>query len=143
VFDMDLSWGRLHGNLAGQGVPSIDEAYQELHLAPLLGPFGALMSGKIIRAIHTNQGDLSAVPEFAPLLEDFVAALATRLNIEIDAAPLVARIQHDLDAIYACPEHLAGGAAYPELQKALAAHFDSPTKALPGYRVLIAWALVR
>ena len=144
VFDMDLSWGRLHGNLGGQGVPSIDDAYQELYLAPLLGPFGALMHGKILRAIHDKKGNLANVPDFKARVDDFLDALATRLDIEIDPEPFIAEIQQDLDAIYSCQGHLKKGTPYPEVATLLHEQF-APTKdkSLPAYRMLIAWALVR
>ncbi len=44
VRDFDNSWGRLHAELAGRGVPSIDEAYLEMNLAALLAPFRELVA---------------------------------------------------------------------------------------------------
>src|SRR5690606_14982536 len=68
VYDIDMTWAWLHANLGGQGVPSIDEAYQELHLAPLLGPFGEFMSAELLTEIHENEGNLETVVSFRPRL---------------------------------------------------------------------------
>ncbi|MCF6286504.1 MAG: hypothetical protein L3K26_15115, partial [Candidatus Hydrogenedentes bacterium] len=134
----------LHGNLAGQGVPSMDEAYQELHLAPLLQPFGALMSATLLRDIHDNLGDLALVSAFAPRMQDFLDVLATRLDIEIDAVPLLVEIQRDLSAIYSCEARLGESAEYPELRALLRGQFpDEGEDSLPTYRILLAWALLR
>ncbi len=144
VYDMDLSWGKLHANLAGQGVPSMDDAYQELHLAPLLGPFGEWMDAALLRAIHTQRGALSKVPEFEEKTTQFVAALSKRLAVDVDQAVFVSHIQSDLDAIYAGAAVLKKAKAYPAFRKALSAQFPlEDQEDLAAYRVLLAWAMVR
>jgi len=144
VFDMDLSWGRLHGNLAGQGVPSMDDAYQELHLAPLLGPFGGWVDATLLRAIHTKHGKLSEVPEFEEKTAQFVAALGERLNVTVDLDGFVARIQTDLDALYAGGATLKKAKEFPALSTALAEQFPPKDEDdLPAYRVPLVWAMVR
>ena len=44
VRDLDGSWGRLHAELGGRGVPSVDEAWLEMSLAELLAPFRELVA---------------------------------------------------------------------------------------------------
>jgi glycosidase len=144
VLDVDLSWGRLHANLAGQGVPSIDDAYQELHLAPLLGPFGALMDADVLTEIHACKGVLSKTELFEERMASFLKVLGERLDVEIDAKSFVAEVQQDLRAIYGCEAYLKKGSDYPELCETLLAQLkDSNKEEMPVYRLLVAWALVR
>ena len=144
IFDLDMSWGRLHAALGGAGVPSIDEAYQELHLAPLLEPFSKFLTAKLIKRIHKNGGNLSKTPQFEETLEPFLDALGERLAIKIDATPVTAAIQEDLTALYQLDSSMKGLKVYPELQKALRALLPAqPADSLPVYRVLIVWALLR
>ncbi len=44
ICDNDNSWGRLHQQLGDQGVPDMEEAYIEMHLAEILEPFRAMMT---------------------------------------------------------------------------------------------------
>lgn len=144
VYDMDLSWGWLHASLGGQGVPSIDDAYQELHLAPLLGPFGDFLTPDLLKEIHEHRGDLARVTTFLPTFEDFIDALGTRLGIDINAPRQVAAIQADLNAIYSLSSSLESCELIGSVREVILAAL--PKKAaptLPVYRVLIAWALLR
>jgi glycosidase len=144
VYDIDMTWAWLHANLGGQGVPSMDEAYQELHLAPLLAPFAEFMSADLLTEIHANAGDLEAAKSFLPRLEPFLDALGLRLGLDIDSATLVAAIQADLLAIYGLPEALESGDLIESVREhILGALPKKPGATLRVYRVLIAWALLR
>ncbi|MBL7646217.1 MAG: alpha-amylase [Candidatus Hydrogenedentes bacterium] len=144
VYDMDLTWAWLHANLGGQGVPSIDEAYQELHLAPLLGPFSEFLTAALLRGIHEHKGDLKKVSDFLPTLTKFLHALGTRVGVPVNPATLVPSIQADLNAIYGLPETLRAANMIESVREAvLAALPEAPGKTLRVYRVLIVWALLR
>ena len=101
VIDMDNSWGRLHAQLQGKGVPNVHEAYQEMHLAPILGPFTEWMHGPRLERLlleetndtdweifeRTLRGFLDAVTHFiqAPdLHEKQVAALLEAMDDALD-----------------------------------------------------------
>ncbi len=144
VYDVDLTWAWLHANLGGQGVPSIDEAYQELHLAPLLGPFSEFLTAALLRDIHEKKGDLEKVEEFLPTIKPFVEALGTRIGIPVDPATLIPAIQADLDAIYGLPEVLRAVDLIDGVRETLLSALPAvPGKTLRVYRVLIVWALLR
>ena len=77
-------------------------------------------------------------------MEAFLDALSERLHLDIEPESLLARIQKDLSAVYACEKQIGDGDIYPELQALLQDRFtEEPDKSLPGYRILIAWAMVR
>lgn len=144
VYDVDLTWAWLHANLGGQGVPSIDEAYQELHLAPLLGPFGDFLTAELLRDIHEHKGDLEAVESFLPRLELFLDALGARLGFEVDSTLLVPAMQTDLNALYRLKNTLSNSELLePVRDGILAALPANPGANLKVYRVLIVWALLR
>ena len=144
VFDVDLSWGRLHASLGGQGVPSIDEAYQELHLAPLLEPFGAFLTGKLLLGIQEFKGDLSRVRPFEATFEAFLAAVGVRLGLGLESGPIVSAMQQDLRLIYGLGPALETAKAYPDVRDDLLALLPKkPDKALTCHRVLMVWAMLR
>ncbi|MBX3179673.1 MAG: alpha-amylase [Candidatus Hydrogenedentes bacterium] len=144
VFDVDLTWGRLHESLAGRGVPSIDEAYQELHLAPILEPFGRLLTPELLLELHEHRGDLRQVRHLDTRLDPFLDAVGERLGITIDPKPLTEAMRRDLTAIYDLPRKLRAATTYPDVRDGLLALFpDKPGKALAGYRVPLVWALLR
>jgi len=78
VEDHDLSWARLHANLAGQGVPNIWEEYQELFLENLLNAFHAIFNAGNLAALLSD--DCPAAQEEALLdaIEDFYTVVAER-----------------------------------------------------------------
>jgi hypothetical protein len=144
VYDVDLTWAWLHANLGGQGVPSIDEAYQELHLAPLLGPFGEFLTAELIQSIHENAGNLEEVPLFVPRLEPFLDALGTRLGIEVDTTLLIPAIQADLTTLYGLTDILRDSELIESTRECLLATIpEIPDPLLRVHRVLIVWALLR
>jgi len=144
VFDVDLSWGRLHASLEGKGVPSIDEAYQELHLAPVLEPFGKFLTGKLLLGIQEYKGDLARVRQFEATFEAFMNAVGDRLGLTLDLAPIVAAIQKDLGLVYGIAPALNRATAYPDVRDDLLALLPkTPDKTLSCHRVLVVWALLR
>ncbi|MDW8426231.1 MAG: DUF4332 domain-containing protein [Meiothermus sp.] len=62
VYDHDGLYARLAQMLGGQGVPSLDEARQELWLEPILRPFRALVNPGLFRRLLDGEG-LQALEE--------------------------------------------------------------------------------
>ncbi|MCX6834218.1 MAG: alpha-amylase, partial [candidate division Zixibacteria bacterium] len=54
IHDSDGSWRELERRLNGAGVVSIDEAYRELRVEPVLGPYRALMNPVVLREVLTD-----------------------------------------------------------------------------------------
>jgi glycosidase len=50
-------WSRLCGELAGQGVPSIDIAFREMELRPVLSPFRSLVNADTCRELLSAVGE--------------------------------------------------------------------------------------
>ncbi|HRZ18104.1 MAG TPA: alpha-amylase, partial [Candidatus Hydrogenedentes bacterium] len=75
VEDHDLSWARLHEMIGGRGVPSVGDAWAELRLAAVLGPFRELVSPDTFRRL--------CAADFAAGARELVAG---RLGAFLDAA---------------------------------------------------------
>ncbi|MCX7783722.1 MAG: DUF4332 domain-containing protein, partial [Meiothermus sp.] len=58
VYDHDGTYARLAQMLGGQGVPSLDEARQELWLGPILRPFRELVNPTLFRKLLEGDGML-------------------------------------------------------------------------------------
>ncbi|HOH49209.1 MAG TPA: alpha-amylase family glycosyl hydrolase [Candidatus Hydrogenedentes bacterium] len=75
VEDHDLSWARLHEMIGGRGVHSVGDAWAELRLAAVLGPFRELVSPDTFRRL--------CAADFAAEDRELVAG---RLGAFLDAA---------------------------------------------------------
>lgn len=85
VVDTDLSWAKLHEALGGRGVPSMDDAYMERALAPLLEPFVALLAPAHIEALR---GDAGLPPTFDAAFDLFFTRAAEWAGIPLELAAL-------------------------------------------------------
>ncbi len=72
IRDPDGSWAHLSDVLNGSGTPSVDEAYRELRLDPVLRPYRAVMNAESLRALRTGRGE--ARSRFVLELSDFLTA---------------------------------------------------------------------
>jgi len=145
--DTDGSWGRLHGMLGGAGVPSVQEAYLEMHLAPVLEPFREFMKPEMFREV------LAFEPEAESLLGTwrepfavFLEAMGAYLGREADIENIVCRVEADLAALQA----LIQGRAAATLPGPLAEYLEKnlPEAEMPEtwtafWRVPVACCLMR
>jgi glycosidase len=107
VFDNDGSWRELDNRLQGRGVASIEEAYRELNLEPILNPFRQLMNKAILEEIRDAKTEsknkiLAASREFfesikrlinsdtpiKPLLEKFEVSISDLLEKKLEKTDL-------------------------------------------------------
>lgn len=100
VHDFDHSWGRLHAELQGRGVPSVEEAYHEMHLAEVLAPFRTLVEPALLQAlcVPTAPDYADTRATFRVALDAFLRAAATHVGVVVDFDALVAQTDADLDA---------------------------------------------
>ncbi|OQC08719.1 MAG: Alpha amylase, catalytic domain [Candidatus Hydrogenedentes bacterium ADurb.Bin101] len=96
LYDTDNSWGRLHGQLKGMGVPSIQEAYLEMHLAGILEPFRNFMTPDMIRHVLLDNEEPGGLGPHHALLMDFLKAINTFLGSKNDVASVVNHIERKL-----------------------------------------------
>jgi glycosidase len=144
VHDLDNSWGRLHGLLAGQGVPSVEEAYQEMHLSPVLEPFRRLMSAGTLRLLARPGSKKAALDPFRAEMRAFLEAVGHRLNRSSDPAPVLLDIERELALIRRFRTAAGKAAIYPEMAAYLREGFPAG-RGLPldFWRVPLVWSVVR
>ncbi len=103
IVDVDGSWGRIAGRLAGGGVASIDDAYAETVLGPIIDSFRKAMNADLIKAVAASttrkKGAKAIRAEFETALLEFVVSLGDRLDRFIDGKPLVDGILDDVTFI--------------------------------------------
>jgi hypothetical protein len=141
--DFDSSWGRLHAELAGQGVPSVDEAYLEMNLAALLDPFRklvapdtfALLSGKTL-----DEDDWQAVED---RLAAFLDAIRDKILLPGCRAEALRRARTEIDTLRALRARLSTLDLEPGVLEALLEGIPDGDLSLEHWRVLLAAALLR
>jgi len=102
------SYGRLHAELQGRGVPDVEEALQELFLRPLHAPFREFMNPATLNRLmqyHAGEesGEPSVAGEPATLLDDvethylaFLEEARQFINVQVDAKALAAEVREEL-----------------------------------------------
>ena len=75
VCDNDNSWGRLHRQLGDAGVPDMEEAYIEMHLAGILDPFRALMTGDMLTQLLNGKNSRDPLGPWRAKLTAFLSAV--------------------------------------------------------------------
>ena len=108
----DHRYARLAEQLAGRGVPSIDQALAELELEPVLEPYRRLVSPDLLRELLDVQ---AAGPEEPP------------------DAGLLDRVEATLDELLSVVQDRIGGAAVPELAPAIRSDLE---RLLTGERAI-------
>ncbi len=99
VRDDDHSWGRLHGKLSGRGIPSIEEAYIEMHLSGILDPFRELMTKTMLEQVLTGDGTTDVLGPWRGKLAAFLVAVGDRVGNLEGVPALAARIESELAAL--------------------------------------------
>ncbi len=107
VHDLDGSWGQLDALLGGKGVPSVDDAYLELHLAPILEPFRVVMNGNMLKLLADPEAEPEQREGFREAMTGFLRAVAEKLGRPSREEEIVAAIETDLERVHALPEGLA------------------------------------
>ena len=148
IQDFDRSWGKLHALLAGQGVPSVEEAYLEMHLSGIIEPFERMLTPDMVELLAEPPKTAQALRPFRQAAETFFEAVAEHLGQEVETDTVIMSIEDTLEQVREFPEWLAEtDALYPEvrdvlenlLPKAAAVKEDR----LRFWRVPVAWAVTR
>jgi glycosidase len=122
VRDNDLSWATLHSILGAQGVPSMEDAYQELILAPILDPFRHAVNGPLLNALCATNRDKAALERFCGYLTEFLQAVAERIGAEPMTSTIVDGFLEELAAM----DHLEKALDMAGLDKEAAAFLMAP-----------------
>jgi glycosidase len=80
VHDLDNSWGRLHGILAGRGVPSVREAYLEMQLAFVLEPFRTFMTAEYLQTLFDPKAKKDAREAAGEAYTTYLEAVSTMVE---------------------------------------------------------------
>ena len=107
VFDTDLTWGKLHSKLGGAGVPSVQESYQELHLAPILEPLRGFINGAMLQMLADHDGDAMAQKPFQAAFSEYLNAIRQKTLGDAAVDSIVARTLEGLEPLFEFPEYLA------------------------------------
>lgn len=94
--DLDNSWGRLHGKLAGAGVSSVQEAYLEMHLEEILDPFREFMCSDMLRHVLSYVDDGRVLGPWEDKLAAFLRGVNAFTGRKSDAAAILRHVDDDL-----------------------------------------------
>lgn len=128
--------------LDGRGVPSLEEAAKELFLAPVLEPFGRLVSAGMARRLvaatrgmtDEESGDLLA--EIEATFNALVGAAAAEIGSAADTTSLAGRFRAELEAALA----VAGQFQQPAPERAPKVASRNPLGDDPvAWGILLAW----
>jgi glycosidase len=148
IHDLDHSWGRLHGLLAGQGVPSVEEAYLEMSLASILEPFRTLLENATLWQLAA-EGEAVDIELFRTQYAELLNAIAARLGREVDPAPIIEETEAELERLHRLPDLLEESPLFDETRAFLLdgapAAGKAKEKELPEGldRILPVWSLTR
>lgn len=144
IHDLDCSWGRLHGVLGGRGVPSVEEEYQEMHLAAILEPFRKMMSPEMIGLLAAPGRKKAGLELFRANVRAFFDALAVHLDRPSAGEIVTPAIEKEAANIRRFEKALAAAPAYPEMKAYLTERFPGEGSApLRFWRIPIVWAMSR
>ena len=139
IRDGDGSWTRLAAKLSGHGVPDLQEAYRELQLEPLLGPWRALYNGDSLRALIG--GAPQAMTRFEQALAAFLVAAQTQARAEGGTENMAGEITAGVRTVLDLATALEAAKVQPATAKCLLAALDR--EAQPLTPALIAWLVTR
>lgn len=97
VYDTDGTYARLVQMLSGRGVPSVDEARQELWLGPILQPFRELLSPALLRRLLAAQGGLDGA--LREEVQEKLLALYKGIEAHADRKLALLPVQQVLDSL--------------------------------------------
>ncbi|GIW38372.1 MAG: alpha-amylase [Meiothermus sp.] len=94
VYDQDGTYARLAQMLGGQGVPSLDEARQELWLEPILRPFRELVNPTLLRKLL--EGDRTLDEALQEEVQGRLLALYRGIDQHLGSKPALLPVQQVL-----------------------------------------------
>lgn len=97
VYDADGTYARLAQMLSGRGVPSVDEARQELWLEPILQPFRALVSPALFRRLLAARGGLDGA--LREEVQEKLLALYRGIEAHVEGKLALLPVQQVLDGL--------------------------------------------
>jgi glycosidase len=99
IHDSDGSWRELERRLSGAGVSSLNEAYRELQVEPVLGPYRTLMNQTVIGELLINRS--KAHDRVLSGLRDFYEAVGLATGVTDPVEPLLVRFTAKLKSVEA------------------------------------------
>jgi len=142
IHDIDHSWGRLHTHLGGQGVPSMYEAYHELHLASVLEPFRKLMTAETLTALIDPATKKKELADIFERFTVFLEAIEERLQRTVDTKALIAQVEDLRKAALAYGDAIERD-GWPACLSTWFAERAPGLETGPPWRVVMAYALIR
>jgi hypothetical protein len=144
IQDFDNSWGRLHGLLAGQGVTSIHEAYQEMNLAPVLKPFRALFSVEMLATLCKPRLSVKHRQDFGKAFKALLQAVADKIDRDQNFDALVDTVTDEVQALRKFKRSLAQLELPREVHTYLLSDMPrKPAFPLDFWCVPLAWSMIR
>ena len=157
VYDHDLSWGRLHGKLAGAGVQSVSEAYQEMHLADVLEPLRGFINGAMLQLLADHMGDTKESRPFQIAFDEYYKAICEKVQSKCNVQMIMDNVQDELALLFDFDAFVKSLALDAELLKYIHMHLDDskPSSQKPvgvkkealldlkKWRVPLVWILLR
>ena len=141
--DFDGSWGRLHGELAGCGVPSVDEAYLEMNLAALLAPFRALVSPDTFALLSAESLEEDAWQTVEQRLGAFLDAIQDKVLLPGCRDEAIRRARTEVETVRGLREQLPELDIAPDVLAGLLACVPEQDAPAEDWRVPLAVALMR
>lgn len=139
--DHDGSWARLHAMLGGRGVPSMEEAWQELRLAPLLDPFRAFIAPDTFERLAAGELDWDTV---AKRMETFLDAVGAWTGMPVNAGEILERTRGEITRLRQWSATAKNARLDAETDEWLAGWADgAPPLNLETWRAPLAVALLR
>ena len=143
VRDQDLSWAHLHATLAGRGVPSIEEAYQELVLAPVLDPLREAINGELLNALLSPKRD-GALRRFEKAFERFLTAVADKTGTPARDPSVLAEIRGEIKLLDTFAKRVKKLELDPQVKAFLLERIPADTDEKRAFwRVPLLWSLMR
>ena len=147
IHDTDTSWGRLHGKLGGQGVPSIQEAYLEMHLSGILEPFRDFMKPDMIRYLLLNQDGAVTLGPWRTRFAGFLDGLSAFRGDRKEVDGIADDVEEDLRFLRKIMRTRAGlKLAEPVrsyLKETLPHSKSAPEEVIAFWRVILVYCLMR
>jgi len=143
IRDFDNSWGRLHAELGGRGVPSVDEAYLEMNLAALLAPFRALVAPDTFALLSGETLEEEGWQTVKDRLAAFLGAIRDKILLPGCPEEALRRAREGVMAVRELRRRLEALDIEPETLAALVEVLPVAEGAPDLRRVLFAAALMR
>ena len=141
--DFDGSWGRLHAELAGCGVPSVDEAYLEMNLAELLAPFRVLVAPDTFALLSAESLEEDAWQVVEQRLGAFLDAIQDKVLLPGCREEALRRARTEVETVRGLRGRLEKLDVAPEVLTRLMGCIPAEDAPAEAWRVPLAVALMR